>query len=518
MPNTTAERLQKCFLPLLLLTAAGVAWRPLLAFDDFWQHAAVGRWILRHGEFPQETLFLWSAHQKWIAHSWGTQVVFALIMRAGEEWGPRLALVFSSGVVCAVYTLLWRLWTRRGRVSLLAPFLFILAITGCFGRYDVRPELFTALFLTILLAFLIGRNERPQATWSWRETGIVAMFALWANLHGAFVMGIGVLGLAALGDCLQDRCDRRARLLWTLLAACCAVSLINPYGLQLFSALRQVNSFTFSAIDEWKPFWAPPPLEMQSVASVGVLTLTAFMVWLAAPRRRLAHGLWLLALTVMFLQARRQLWLLAIVDLAVMGACAEVLDASRLGREFLMRRSAKAEEIAAQAARWRLPARWFAVGAIVLTFVAGPLPDLLAGGKFPSDLPKKLCAYLDAYNPPGNLLNGMSNAAYLAWRFGESRPLYIDHLQAHSDDLTRDYVDMTNATLRGQKLLDELTIGTVLLRNPRDMVAWPRLAGYLNNHKGWELVFYDFNAALWVRKTPATAAMRANKHLEKVPQ
>jgi hypothetical protein len=208
------------------------------------------------------------------------------------------------------------------------------------------------------------------------------------------------------------------------------------------------------------------------------------------------------------------LWLLAIVDLAVMGAAAEALDLRRRGRAFLSRR-ADEPALNAQMEQLRLRVRQSIIALLVIVFVASPLPDFLAGGPIESDLPVALCDYLDRYNPPGRMFNGFNNAPYLAWRSGEKRPLYIDHLQAHSDDLTRDYIDITEATPRGQKLLDDLRIGYVTVRNPRNVTQWPRLKDHLNSRPDWELVFWDLNAALWVRKTPEYAAMRAerNKYL-----
>ena len=109
------------------------------------------------------------------------------------------------------------------------------------------------------------------------------------------------------------------------------------------------------------------------------------------------------------------------------------------------------------------------------------------------------------------MFNGFLNAAYLAWRWGETRPLYIDHLQAYSDALTRDYIDITNATPRGQSLLETQNVGYVLIKNPRTAVTgaqWPRIKDYLNDSPDWQLVYLDFNGVPWVRKTPETAAMR----------
>ena len=490
--TSTSPQFDKWFLPLLLLTAAAYAWRPLMSFDDFWNHAAVGRWMMQNKQFPHETLFLWTANQPWVAHSWGTQLWFSVLMQAGEVWGPRLALAFAVLVVTAVYWLLWKLWQRHAthnQIFIFAPVLFLLAIGGSMGRYAVRPELFTALFLTILIFYLI---ESRSVRFGWAEVGLMLMFVTWVNVHGAFLLGLVILGLAAIGDSLQDRFDARARRLWLLLFLCAATFICNPYGMGLMASLRQVNSLTFAAIDEWKPFWAPPPLEYSAVIAALILAIVATAAWILNPQRRWAHGLWLLFIIAAFFQARRQLWLLAIICLAVTAVNAGVLE------KLSQRLDAK-----------RLAWRPILIGVILLNFFVGPFQDLLRGGPYENDLPISLCNYIERYNPPGRLFNGVSNASYLAWRFGENRPLYADHLQAYGDDLTRDYMDITDATRRGRRLLDEQQIGYILLRNPRELAPWPRLALYLFNAPDWELVFYDNDAVMWVRKTPDYAALRA---------
>ena len=464
-----------------------------MAFDDFWNHAAVGRWILENRQFPHETLFLWTAKQEWVAHSWGTQLFFGLLMRAGGVWGPRLALAFGVVMVCAVYFLLWQLWQKhqeQSRFSLFGPILFLLAIGGSVGRYAVRPELFTALFLTILIVYLV-RNHSPRL--GWPEVGIVVMFLLWVNMHGAFLLGLALLAMAALGDSVQDRFDVHARKLWILWAGCVAMFPCNPYGLGLIQSLRQVNSLTFAAIDEWKPFWAVPHLEYSGVAAAFILFFAAAGVWFANPQRRWTYGIWLLFIGAAFLQARRQLWMLMIICLAVAAVNSAILE--KVSQRFAATRQRQFQKII--------------LGIMLVNFLVGPFYDFLRGGPYESDLPIALCDYIDRYNPPGRVFNGFNNAAYLAWHFGETRPLYADHLQAYSDDLTRNYMEITSATKQGQRLLDEQKIGYILLHNPRDLAPWPRLALYLFNSPDWELVFYDNNAVMWVRKTPDYAALRA---------
>ena len=172
-----------------------------MGYDDFWNHAAVGRWILENEQIPHETLFLWTAKQSWVAHSWGTQLWFGLLMRAGENLGPVLALAFAALMVAATYLVLWRLWIRCGGSPSFAALFFLLAIVAARSRYDVRPELFSALFFSLLLSYLVTRQSAENERFGKVEIAFAILFLIWANLHGAFAIGLVTLLLTFFRRC-----------------------------------------------------------------------------------------------------------------------------------------------------------------------------------------------------------------------------------------------------------------------------------------------------------------------------
>ena len=63
--------------------------------------------------------------------------------------------------------------------------------------YAIRPQIVSYLGIAALLAWL---DREPPITW--RAVAITAAaFAVWANAHGAFVVGLGILGLLACLPC-----------------------------------------------------------------------------------------------------------------------------------------------------------------------------------------------------------------------------------------------------------------------------------------------------------------------------
>lgn len=365
--NSRLDWLSWLYGPMVVLLAAAFAYQKLRGGDDFWAHAAVGRWIWDNSRVPHQTLFIWSAPPiPWVAHSWLTQLIFYGLMSMG---GPRLVVGVTMLLSALTFGLLWRLWRRRARITSLTPLIFALAIWCAAPRFHPRPELFTALFFTWLLAFLVEWSAAPPAAWdnagSSSRTlppsnggppdaatgespsdkapaepapsdfesvapGLIVLFVVWANFHGAVAAGLLLLGLAVVFDLIQDRFAARARVLAVIAVLCLGAVFVNPFGLHYLQALMPVEGAMFSNIDEWKSIWGKEPLDVGLVIGEVVLALIALTSWVANSRRRWAHLAWLVAFCFLFVQHRRFLWLLALVSLAVIAANAPVIDTERL--------------------------------------------------------------------------------------------------------------------------------------------------------------------------------------------
>ena len=517
-----ASLMPRLYLPLLLALGAAWTWRALEGGDDVWAHAAVGRWIWNHFEAPSQTLFLWGREpSSWVAHSWLSQLVFYGLMQSG---GPRLVLAFAVCLVALTFALLWRLWTRRaplsgGTVSVFAPLFFALAISVSALRFRPRPELFSALFLVLLLAFLIAWSEDRIGDWqplprapeivNGTTLGLAFVFVLWANFHGAFAIGLLLLAVTVLCDAAQDRFDRRA---WSLLAAavlCLLATLCNPYGIGLWREVaRSVGSNTLARIDEWQPPLWEPKL-WWNVAGEALLALGAVWAWWRNPQRRWSQLAWVLVMGVLFLRQRRHLWLLAIVCLAVMAANASSFDTQLMWKAW--RRRTRQPQLLGIPAGLQLLARAGALG-ILLVCIAIALP---AGGAWRGVSPRvpvAMAAQIERRQLPGRLFNDYENSSYLQWALNGpaqsgpftgqvlSRgryPLYIDLLNAYPDGLTAEYVKIIRATPNGRRLLQQRGVRCVALGADKRKSG---LAKFLDRDTHWKRIYARYDGAIWLRR------------------
>src|SRR5207237_204907 len=143
----------------------------------------------------------------WVAHEWLAGLKLALVERAG---GYAAVLLLTAVVALAGFWLLLAAARCYG-LSRRALCLLMLAWGGIPLRpVAVRPQVWGwALFAALLWALAGYETGRRRRLWL-----LPPLFALWINLHLSALIGIGCLGVFALGRVARRQPDRR------LLAVC----------------------------------------------------------------------------------------------------------------------------------------------------------------------------------------------------------------------------------------------------------------------------------------------------------
>src|SRR5262249_41734053 len=154
----TAKRPGSLFLffSLVLFAVASSSFKEFS--HDAWWHLAAGDWILQHHAVPRADTFSSTARgESWLDHEWGFQALSALVHRAFGIPGF-VAIRVAAAVVLAV--LLCAVLLARRASPPVAAVLAALAIEAARVRLQVRPELATLLFGTLLVALLTERESR----------------------------------------------------------------------------------------------------------------------------------------------------------------------------------------------------------------------------------------------------------------------------------------------------------------------------------------------------------------------
>ncbi len=220
----------------------------LVLFDpqadpDLFARVAVGRLVAINGGVTDQDPFAFTPlRDRWIDHEWLAGVVFYRVAELAGEWG---LVAFAVLGMIAMVLVVVRAQHELSGASLGWSVLTLLHLFVAWSSI-VRSRAFTLVFAGLLLFVLVRwRSGRPA--WLWL---LPPCFLVWANAHGGFVAGLGLLGAAAGAVTLRER--RRAVPLWTCLAACLAVTFVNPYGLAYWRYILEATSMERSGILEWQ--------------------------------------------------------------------------------------------------------------------------------------------------------------------------------------------------------------------------------------------------------------------------
>ena len=482
--------------PLLLLVMCVVfAVRTIGGGEDFWAHAALGRWALEHQAVPRRTLFLWSADIPWIFHSWLSGVLFATILGSVGIWGAVALNVIMSA---APFAVLYNWWRTHRTVSSLGVILFAVAIFLASARFRLRTEMFTMFFISLVATFILHEHKKR-----WHYVAIAAVFALWPNLHGAVLMGLVILWAGTLAELAQFR---RAALPLLGLAAVCTLSvfLFNPWGFGYARTWSGLDTPLFHAVNEWKPFWQKPVLPAILWGGHIAFWCVALLLWVANPKRRWACLMWLLIVGAAFLQARRQMWLASILGLLAILANSDLLTGPVLWRGW--RAWTTGERDANPAPMLRGIGK---AGAIVLVgcFVAQGLAQSWPPQIINDSYPSAMSQYLLSQPPRGRIFNDYEYSAALEWLLHDKRKLYVDLINAYPPQLLFEYLQIAGGTKQGLKMLDARKFDVVALRPRKPDEGMANLAKFLNDSLDWAQVYDGKDGTVWFRVQPFNAPL-----------
>ncbi len=217
--------------------------------DYFW-HVTTGELIARTGSIPTTDpySFTW-AGRPWTLHEWLSELAMhRLVTGLGEV--PTLA-VFGLLPV-AIFALLGFVLSRHGTGVLAFGLASLPAALVLVPYLTLRPQAISWFLLVALIGILLSLQPR-HARWA---LVLVPFFAIWANLHGLWVVGLGVVAAYSLFT-LLGRTPMAAARGWMAAGAfgAIAATALTPAGLSgILYPLRYVNAgdWGLANIAEWQ--------------------------------------------------------------------------------------------------------------------------------------------------------------------------------------------------------------------------------------------------------------------------
>jgi hypothetical protein len=463
-------------------------------------HLATGRWIVAHQVVPKGDPFSWSANgRKWIAHEWLAEIA----LYGGWKLGGWTLLIVSSA---AIITLAWYLVYRTLRVvgagfasSIVITFLAAIATVHTWG---VRPQMLSLCFVAFVgLRLQQWRTSNTSRT-PWE---LIALIALWANMHGGYIFGItmvlvfacGALGEQVLSTWTWVRGGRersswtRVGRIWALLAGCIAAALATPNTIDglIYPFTYLGDNASTRYVGEW---FAPDFSRLQywPFALFGI----ALLVLIVLARRHVS--LTDIGLTIPFLfmgvQSARNI------------SQATVCGAPLLALLWTRRRDNSAKATRRQARTSTRPNQVTAtqkgiistvlsvtlVSALGVSAVASTTPKATQTGQ--AEIQPVIATAWLVKHPGGKLLNHYNFGGWLIWN---RVPVFVDgRPDMYGDTFIDQYVQLTAARGNWSAELDRLGIDRVLLP------AENQLAKKLAKDPRWVRGLADPVAVLFLRR------------------
>ena len=225
---------------------------PTSADPDLWGHVRFGHDIVAAGSLHRSDPYSFTSDRPWINHEWLAEVLMSLAYGVGEARGLVALKTVIVGLVlwCILASLRGRDWQPTNH-----DLLIVVALVGMFSRYHpVRPQLFSLLLFALLLLAL-QKAERGNRRWL---LGIPLIFAVWANLHGGFLVGLGILAIWLVADVVRQPQSRPKTI--ALGAAAVIATLVTPHGIDLWRFLAETVGPSRPAIKDWQPAITARPI------------------------------------------------------------------------------------------------------------------------------------------------------------------------------------------------------------------------------------------------------------------
>ena len=473
--SSTASLLWSLSLAMCLIAAIVFFCVPQsMADPDIWWHLRDAQWQMAHHTFLHHDLFSFTAAgAAWMNHEWLSELPFFLGYRLlGMDGLYAITLITLEAIFLGLFSLAYAT-SRSVAFSCTATVLGIFLSTVSFGP---RTLLFGWVLLLLELAILFRSSRQPLILWA-----LPAVFLVWVNTHGSWIIGLVIFSLFALCrcvtldlGCVQNRASspheiRQLAITWLL---CVAALFVNPYGWRLVLypfdlAFRQ--KLNIASIEEWKSVDFHSPRGR-------ILLLSIVLIFLLQLVKQRSWSLFEMATSLLALYAgltySRFLFLAAI--LAIPSLATSLAGAFPAPRRRALR-----------------PMLNSAFCFLVLCFVVGKVRTRTSDAtQADTRFPNQALPFLRSFQPQGRVFNEFLWGGLLDWNT-PTIPVFIDSRVDifEYNGTFKDYLDVVRLK-NSLALLDKDRIRYVLFERDSPLIELLKTSGQ------WKTDYEDSTTAL----------------------
>jgi len=487
MPSLTDVFFLAVIFTLFLSDPAG--WDRLVWDGDTGLHTRTGDWVLDHHSVPTTDPFSFTRPgQRWFAFQWLSGVVFALLNR----WVGLKGIVLLAGVlIAATFLVMLRNMLFRGANGLVSMLLVLLAGNAMSIHFHARPHIFTLFFLAIA-QYQIARDMKKPTPAFWL---IVPMTLVWANMHSGFPVVLATLGLLVAGCSIQALTGKST---WIpvkryaiALVLCCAATLINPNGFELYRHISQFlnNPWILQHIDEYQP----PVFHSEAMYYfLAILFAALVAVRPMIDRQQWPEILWILVFGAGSLVSARHGPIFLVV--ATPFVAVELSDLMARAVQWQGPKSviAMLQSVADGASSCLRPVSvWSGVAVLAIAIFSTTFPADLSAKYFPRDMVNRHADELAS----AHVFTTDQWGDYLLWKNYPRQKVFMDgRSDFYQESLGDEYLQVASAGDDWRQDLAKYDVNVALI--PNDI----RLANALRLDAGWQLVDQDKQSLLFRRR------------------
>ena len=466
------------------------------ADPDLWGHLRFGQAVLAQHHLILHDPYSYSAPgHLWLNHEWLTEVLMAALYNGFGVIGLKLMKFACSATTVVLLAI--AMAETEAPASIQAAILMVCALPFA-PQNQFRPQMFTFVMVSGLLALLARYNYRGRAP-MWLA---VPMFAMWANLHGGWIIGLAVLGVFSAAVFVQDLVSGRgmSRGAWlvAVTAGAAVATLATPYGIGTWQVVLHAfeNPRTHTVIVDWLSLPASMVYHYRAhhygsivwksleIAIFATFALTVFV----APRGRDFPLVCVAVMTIaaaFFAVRNLPIALLATaIPLARHGAIA-----LRAGRKPARERSATINQLI------------LAVVACELLFMSGLFSRKLDAN---DPYPVGAIAFMRQHGLTGNILAEFQFGEYVIWHMEPPSSVFIDgrYDTVYPLQVINDYMAFARGEPGGAAILAKYPHDFVLIEPSKTEAL-----AFVKSEGGWKELYRDGSCVLFARSGSAAASL-----------
>jgi hypothetical protein len=397
--------------------------------------------------------------------------------------------------------------------------------------FGVRMQVMGILNLVLLLIIIAKYDKEPKYNYL---LCLIPLFLFWANAHASFLFGLAILFLYLFVKIISHislikkikfintgkiLSKKKIFLLFIFILSSLVITLLNPYGLELYSFLKGYgNTFYLSYISEWLPIYHLP-INYYTVSYISIFLALIFLNFKYLKNKISINIFWwlLIFLTIiMAIKSKRNSTLLLISSFPVMIALAQAI----FSKEEL--------NILKNKINYYINNKIFKIFFIIiylLLLFKISLTTSFTNKPFQAYCNKYPCQAVNLIKERADLkelkmLNNYDWGGYLIWVWPEKQ-LFIDgrmpQLEYEKHTILEEYVDFFDED-KLKKHLEKHQINLILMNKVKEIKekdsTWYKaidkklknnsknnLIKFLKDSDNWEQIFTDDISIIYVKKT-----------------